>query len=59
MLTLAEIQRRLEDCNIKAVAQKVGIHENTLYRLGDKTSYKTVELLSNYFEDRESSYAGK
>lgn len=54
MLTLEQIQVRLEDCNLKAVAKKIGVHENTLYRLNEKTSYKTVERISQYFEERET-----
>lgn len=54
MLTLDRIKDLLKDCNLSAVAQSVGVHPNTLYRLmdGQEPKYTTVKALSDYFEDK-------
>ncbi len=54
MLTLDRIKDLLADCNLSAVAQAVGVHPNTLYRLmdGQEPKYDTVKRLSDYFEDK-------
>lgn len=54
MLTLDTIKELLKDSNLSAVAQSVGVHPNTLYRLmdGQDPKYNTVKALSDYFEDK-------
>lgn len=53
MMTLEEIQRKLEDRNLRKVAQATGLHYNTVYRLMNnqqKPSYKVVKMLSDYLK---------
>lgn len=50
MLTIEQIKEKLKDRNISAVAKALGVHQNTLYRLDEKTSYKVVKALSDYLE---------
>lgn len=53
MLTIDQIRERLEHSNLKAVAEAVGIHYNTLYRLvktDADPSYSTVKALSDYLQ---------
>jgi predicted transcriptional regulator len=54
MLTLETIKKLLKDTNYAAVAQSVGVHPNTIYRLmdGQEPKYSTVKKLSDYFEDK-------
>lgn len=54
MLTLDRIKDLLKDCNLRAVAQSIHVHPNTLYRLmdGQEPKYTTVKALSDYFEDK-------
>ncbi len=56
MLTLEEIKKRLAESNLKAVAEKAGVHYNSLYRLAKadaNPSYDTVKKLSDYLERLE------
>lgn len=59
MLTLEDIQRRLDDCKITAVARKIDVHPNTLYRLSEGTRYSVIERLSDYFEEKERAANGQ
>ena len=56
MLTLDEIRWQLADRNIKAVAQKAGVHPNAVYRFmkgQSNPSYETVRKLCDYLEKRQ------
>jgi len=56
MLTLDEIREQLADRNIKAVAQKAGIHPNAVYRFmkgQSNPSYETVRRLCDYLEGKQ------
>jgi hypothetical protein len=54
MKTIEELQGLLADYNLYRVAKSVNLNPNCLYRLmKNKTSYKTVETLSKYFEQKE------
>lgn len=58
MLTLDEVKSRLEDCNLKAVSEKAGVHYNALYRMmrgGTHPAYETVKKLSDYLEARDAT----
>lgn len=48
---------RLENCNIKAVSRKTGVHYNTLYKIkkGDVSSIKvgTINKLIDFFSEVE------
>jgi len=52
LLKLEEIVKRLEDRNLKLVAERTGLAHQTLYRIrnGQVTSpnYETVTILSEY-----------
>jgi len=53
MMTVEQIKRRLEDANLKRVAENAGVHPATLYRLMQEDSkplYETVKALSDYLE---------
>lgn len=54
MLQLDQIKAFLKDANLRAVAQSIGVHENTLYRLmaGKEPTYSTVKRLSDYIEGK-------
>ena len=51
MMTIEEIREALEDRVISIVAEKVGIHRETLYRImrGGGANYSTIEKLTKYF----------
>lgn len=54
MLNVEQIRKRLEHSNLKAVAEAIGIHYNTLYRLmktDADPSYSTVKTVSDYLEN--------
>lgn len=57
MLTLEQIKERLQDSNLAKVAQKAGIHYNSLYGLmkGRNPSYDTVKKLSDYLEGLDNA----
>ena len=51
MLTIEEVQRRLQPMNLRHVARESGVEYGTLYRIsrgGDNTSYRVVKLLSDW-----------
>ena len=52
MLSLPEIKKLLEDRQLNVVAERVGIHSNTIYRLMkiEKADYDTIKKLSDYLE---------
>lgn len=59
MLTVEQIKRRLEDANLKRVAENAGLHPATVYRLmrgHGRTAYETVKALSDYLESREPAH---
>jgi predicted transcriptional regulator len=57
MLTLEQIKQKLEDANLKRVAEKAGVHYNSLYGLmrGRNPSYDTVKKLSDYLEGLDNA----
>lgn len=53
MLTLEQIRDRLADRNLHQVAERAGIHRQTLYRIASgqtQPSYETLRKLSEYLE---------
>ena len=52
MLSLPEIKNLLTDRQLNVVAERVGIHSNTIYRLMkvEKGDYDTMKKLSDYLE---------
>ena len=53
MLTVEQIKKRLQDANLKRVAENAGIHPATVYRFMQEDSkplYETVKSLSDYLE---------
>lgn len=56
LMTKEELRARMEGFSIPYLAEKTGIHFNTLYRLkNDKAdpNYETVEKLTKYFKERD------
>ena len=59
MMTLEQIKQRLQDANLKRVAQSAGVHPATVYRLmqDDATPlYETVMALSDYLTQRDAAH---
>lgn len=58
MLTPETIKRRLQDSNLKRVAESAGVHYNALYRLMSndtgRPSYELIRKLSLYLETLEA-----
>ena len=57
MLTVEQIKRRLEDANLKRVAENAGLHPATVYRFmrgQGRTAYETVKALSDYLDGRNN-----
>ena len=52
MLSLPEIKNLLTDRQLNVVAERVGIHSNTIYHLMkvEKADYDTIKKLSDYLE---------
>lgn len=51
MMTVEQIKQRLEDANLKRVAENAGVHPATVYRFMQEESkplYDTVKALSDY-----------
>ena len=51
MMTVEQIKKRLEDANLKRVAENAGVHPATVYRFMQEESkplYETVKALSDY-----------
>jgi hypothetical protein len=61
MMTIEQIRSRLADANLKRVAERVGLHPATVYRLMNEDSkplYETVEILSEYLTRQEVTTNG-
>ena len=55
MLTIEEIRKRLRDQRPADVAEKTGLHENTVRKFllpGNNPTYKTIKKLSIYLEGK-------
>ena len=52
MLSLKKKKNLLTDRQLNVVAERVGIHSNTIYRLMkvEKADYDTIKKLSDYLE---------
>jgi len=60
MLTLEEIRELLQDRRLMVVAQRTGLHYNTLLKIRDNTSspsYEAVKALSDYFTANDTQGA--
>ena len=58
MMTVEQIKKRLEDANLKRVAENAGVHPATLYRfmqLDSNPLYETVKALSDYLQEKEAA----
>jgi DNA-binding phage protein len=58
MMTVEQIKKRLEDANLKRVAENAGVHPATLYRFMQEDSnplYETVKALSDYLLEKEAA----
>lgn len=57
MLTLCEVRTRLEIINLKALSDKINVHQNTLYRIvnGGSCNAETLEKISNYLEGKNNN----
>lgn len=57
MLSPTEIKAALQDMKIPPVAKKIGINQNTLYRLMNDgaVSSKTLEKISDYLEGKNKN----
>jgi transposase len=54
MLSQDEIRTKLSDRNIRTVAQRVGLHYNTVYRFYKRKgalSYESQQKLADYFSE--------
>lgn len=52
-MMLDEIREKLQDRNLKVIAEKIGVHYNTIYKIasGDTTvKYSTILKLSEYLK---------
>lgn len=56
MLTLQEISEKLVDRRLSVVAERTGLHENTIANIRDGRSenpaYTTLKALSDYFQEQ-------
>lgn len=55
MLTVEQIKQKLEDANLRKVAEKAGLTPGTMYKFmsnSNRPSYDTVLKLSNYLEGK-------
>lgn len=54
MLTVKEIQEKLEDRKLQVVADKTGVHYNTLKNIKDgkntNPTFKVIKSISEYLE---------
>ena len=60
MMTAEQVRVALRGHNLKSVAQDAGVAYATLWRFlnqGSNPSYRTVELLSDYIEQRDAEVA--
>jgi hypothetical protein len=61
MMTVEQIKKRLEDANLKRVAENAGVHPATVYRFMQEESkplYETVKALSDYLTRQEAAING-
>jgi hypothetical protein len=61
MMTVEQIKKRLEDANLKRVAENAGVHPATVYRFMQEESkplYETVKALSDYLSRQEATING-
>jgi transcriptional regulator with XRE-family HTH domain len=61
MMTVEQIKKRLEDANLKRVAENAGVHPATVYRFMQEDSkplYETVKALSDYLTRQEATLHG-
>jgi hypothetical protein len=61
MMTVEQIKKRLEDANLKRVAENAGVHPATVYRFMQEESkplYETVKALSDYLSRQEATVNG-
>jgi DNA-binding phage protein len=61
MMTVEQIKKRLEDANLKRVAENAGVHPATVYRFMQEESkplYETVKALSDYLIRQEAAING-
>jgi hypothetical protein len=59
MMTVEQIKKRLEDANLKRVAENAGVHPATVYRFMQEESkplYETVKALSDYLIKQEVAH---
>lgn len=57
MFTLAQIQEKMADRKVRAVADATGLHHQVIYdalKAGANPTYKTVKALSDYFQGAAS-----
>jgi DNA-binding Xre family transcriptional regulator len=54
MLTIKEIRQKLEDRKLQIVAEKTGVHYNTLKKIkdgkNDNPTLKVIKAISDYLE---------
>ena len=58
MMTVEQIKKRLQDANLKRVAENAGVHPATVYRFMQEDSnplYDTVKALSDYLLLKETA----
>ncbi len=61
MMTVEQIKKRLQDANLKRVAENAGVHPATVYRFMQEDSkplYETVKALSDYLSRQEATING-
>ena len=61
MMTIEQIKVRLEDANLKRVAENAGVHPAMIYRFMQQQSqplYETVKALSDYLEKNAAKIEG-
>lgn len=57
MLTLLQIQEKMADRKVRAVADATGLHHQVIYdalKEGANPTYRTVKALSDYLRDGAS-----
>lgn len=62
MLTIEQVRRALGDRNLKQVAERAGLHYNTVRAIArgenENPSYETMRALARYIEDTSPFGAG-
>ena len=56
MIDVEAIQEKLKPYNLRAVAEEIGVHENTLYRFMNNKDprFSTVKKITEWLDKRES-----